>query len=132
MALFTIVATGLVVGVIEATRPIGAISVSIIPCSPVSMIGSRSSGPGRPGDEEVLAKLVLHPPQAGLLVGHLASWSACQHRPRIEATTVAPGADLERPRRRPGPRPRRLDLGTIALRSADTDGRRGLGVAPEP
>ncbi len=45
MVLLMIVAVGLVVGVIAATTPKGANSVTVMPSSPVTARGSRSSGP---------------------------------------------------------------------------------------
>ena len=71
IVLLMMVEVGLVTGVIAATTPNGANSVTIIPASPVTASTSRSSGPGRlRGDEAVLDDLVLDPPEVGLLVGH--------------------------------------------------------------
>ena len=44
--LLMMVDVGFVVGVMEPITPYGAYSVTIIPSSPVTTCGSRSSGPG--------------------------------------------------------------------------------------
>ncbi len=71
--LLMIVDVGLVVGVMDPMTPYGAYSVTIIPESPVTTWGSRSSGPGCPrGHQPVLDRLVLAAAQTGLLGGHVA------------------------------------------------------------
>ena len=99
MVLLMMVAVGLVVGVIEAMRPMGAISVSIIPSSPVLMIGSRSSGPGvRVATRRFLRTLSSTRPRP------VSSWAMAARRLaaatiawRIEATTAT---RISEPRRR--------------------------------
>ena len=71
IVLLMIVEVGFVTGVIAATTPNGANSVTIMPASPVTAWTSRSSGPGAlRGHEAVLDDLVLDAPEVRLLVGH--------------------------------------------------------------
>ena len=83
IVLLMIVEVGFVTGVIAATTPNGANSVTIIPASPVTACDLEVLGPGRlRGDEPVLDDLVLDPPEVGLLVGHPGELlGVVEHRP---------------------------------------------------
>ena len=71
MVLLMTVEVGFVTGVMAATTPKGAHSMTIMPASPLTAWTSRSSGPGAlEATSRFLSDLVLVAPEAGLAVGH--------------------------------------------------------------